>query len=98
LVIGYNLETSKVGFIAEVKSIPNAIVRYLIGIICSIGVLRGLDYFIADVLDVDDHTIEGFILRFIRYIFLGLVATLGVGKIFVSIGLADVEQSTEQAV
>jgi hypothetical protein len=87
LIIGYNVETSKVGFIAETKSVVNGVIRYLIGIILSLGVLTGLDILFSEI--ADDESELGYILRFIRYTSLGIVATLVTGKVFLSLGIAD---------
>lgn len=87
LIIGYNIEISKIGFIAETKSIPNGIARFLIGLILSFAVLFGLDAIFAAI--AEDETELGYILRFIRYSSLGLVATVVTGKLFLSLGLAD---------
>ncbi|MFV2014114.1 MAG: phosphatase PAP2 family protein [Candidatus Heimdallarchaeota archaeon] len=87
LIVGYNIETNKVGFIAETKSVVNGVLRFLIGIILSLGVLLGLKSVFAEI--AKDESEIGYILRFIRYATLGIVATVLTGKIFLSLGLAD---------
>lgn len=89
LIVGYNIETCQIGFIAETKSFVNGVFRFVIGLVLSLGVLTGLDVFFAEI--ADDETELGYILRFIRYASLGLVATVVAGKLFISLGLADSE-------
>lgn len=92
-VVGNNYEQKHIDFDVTIdfssagKGIGIALIRYIIGAVLVLTVLVGLDSIFESI--AEDFSAEGYILRFIRYFAVALVALLIVPMIFVKTKLAS---------
>ena len=90
LLVGSALEARYIKFDPKTKDYVHGIIKFVLGLVLSLGIFLGLDVAFAPL--AEDNTFLGFLLRYIRYSLLGILATVVVGWVFLRLNLAEKEQ------